>query len=210
MTNENGVSEENDEVSASLTARYEKLGKEGRQFALRLNLSDNFLQKVLDGDDWTFCILCASMVEAALNELLVGGLKYEFGKLVISGSELSDFIERLPMLGRNGRHALAKAIGLSKGHLDFIEALFVIRNAYAHRLNGISKSVYDLVMNHPDGERLLRKLNLVFGEGGAELFAASVKGKPELLRLAIIDSVLQICAIANVIAHRDLPNQVTD
>jgi len=106
------------------------------------------------------------------------------------------------MLGRTGRCALLRKIGVSKGHLDFIEGLFIIRNAFAHRLSEVPRSLLHVVENHSDSQSLWRKLNMVHEDGGVEVFISGAKSNPEFLKWAIMDSVLQICRIANVIASK--------
>ena len=188
-----------DRPSDDTTKRLERLFAEGDRFCERMGLPREFTKTLYRSDDWSFCILSASIVEAALNEILVRGIKFQHDKILIEGSQFANFIERLPMLGRSGRHALAKIIDLPIEFVDFIEALFIVRNAYAHRLSNVTKSVHEIVQDHPERNRLL-KIFTGFEGKNAETFMEMAKADAGVTKFAVFEALLRFCLLMNLVA----------
>lgn len=107
-----------------------------------------------------FFILLACIIEAVLNETIAKGLRFMLTReKPIGGTEFSEFVERLPMLGRSGRHALAKACKMPDDLLAYVEAVFLVRNSYAHKLSNVNKTIHELVFSHLEKKKLIRAFN---------------------------------------------------
>jgi hypothetical protein len=179
--------------------RIEFLLGESKKFCEKLGLPADFIIEIYKADDWRFCVLSASVLESVLNEVLHRGLKFETGKgQFVEGADFSAFVERLPMLGRTGRHALAKTCGASKEDLDFIECLFVVRNAYVHDVRNANKSLLEMVMNHSQKSKLLRGFNVIANDHESKHFLQMIKQK-NMLKFAILDQMQRFIALANLI-----------
>ena len=89
-----------------------------------LELEGDYVQHLLDADDWTMMILSWAIVEACLNQAISKRLDNE---------SLSSFVERLNIGGRSGKAELAASLGvLTKEERKFLEVYSEVRNRFAH------------------------------------------------------------------------------
>jgi hypothetical protein len=183
--------------------RTEFLFAESEKFCEKIGLPKDFIIKVYQSDDWAFCVQSASLIESVLNELLHRGLKFELGKgKFFDKADFSSFVERLPMLGRIGRKELARICGAATDDLNFIEALFLLRNAYSHDIRNANTSLFDMVTDHPEKQKLLRGFNILANDESAEKFAAAIAQDHGILKFAILDWMQRFIALANLINAR--------
>jgi hypothetical protein len=179
--------------------RTEFLFGECRKFCDKLGLPADYIVDIYKADDWRFCVLSASILESVLNEILHRGLKFEARKgQFVEDIDFSSFVERLPMLGRAGRHALAKICGASKEDLDFLECLFLVRNAFVHDVRNANKSLFEMVMNHPEKPKLLRGFNVLANDPESKHFLKIIEQHQGMLKFAVFDQMQKFIALANL------------
>lgn len=98
--------------------------KVGEIFQESLGLDDDYVQHILQVDDWTMMILAWALVEACLNQTIARSLGKE---------TLTAFVERLNIAGRSGKVELAYSLGrISKEERQFINVFSEVRNRFAH------------------------------------------------------------------------------
>lgn len=93
----------------------------------KLGLKEDYVQHLMNEDDWTMMILAWGLIEACLNSAITKSLEKP---------ELETFIQNLNINGRSGKVMLAKDLGiLEKNEAKFIEKFSSIRNRFAHGIN---------------------------------------------------------------------------
>jgi hypothetical protein len=167
--------------------RLDFLFAESEEIIQRFGLSKGFVAKLFKADDWTFFILLACLIEAVLNETIAKGLKFMLTQeKQIGGTDFSEFIERLPMLGRSGRHALAKACKMPDDLLAYVEAVFLVRNSYAHKLSNVNKTIHELVFSHSEKTKLIRAFNPLANDPEDQRFLEELIQDKSLLRYSAL------------------------
>ena len=108
--------------------------KIGELFQESLELDDDYVQHILQADDWTMMILSWALIEACLNQAIAESL----GK-----KALNAFVDRLSVAGRIGKVELAYSLGLiSKNEKNFINVFSEVRNRFAHSVKRF-KTTFD-------------------------------------------------------------------
>jgi hypothetical protein len=185
--------------------RLEFLFSEAEKACERHGLDRQFLTGIYQSDDWKFCILAASFIEAVLNEILSRGLKFQIKEGEnLDNVDFAKFVERLPMLGRSGRWTLAKICQCPEDSLDFIESLFLIRNAYAHKISNTTKSLLDICKGHPESNKIFRGFNVLANDTDNSEFLKGIQAEPRLLNFAILDNLQRFLALANLMSKKTL------
>jgi hypothetical protein len=180
--------------------RNEFLFAECKKLGARLKLPEDFLVKIFTApDDWTFCILLSSVIEAMLNEFLARGLKFQIAGKITEAS-FSGPVEKLSMLGRTGRLTFAREAGLPTSFADYVEGVCLVRNSYAHSFANISKSLPEIVKSHPENRRLMKFLSVAKDDADGTVFSAWIEKDPSLLRYALYDSMMKLSAVINAAA----------
>lgn len=101
--------------------------KVGELIQERLGLNDDYVQHLMEEDDWTMMILSWGLIEACLNSAIIKNL---------NKPELENFIQNLNINGRSGKVRLANDLGvINKDEAKFIEKFSAIRNRFAHGVN---------------------------------------------------------------------------
>jgi hypothetical protein len=159
-----------------------------------------FVQGLRDSDDWSFIIKIHSMVEAALNQLVVNG---------IGDDRLLEVIMRLDTSDPNrGKIAFVKALNLlPKDARAFVSMLSKLRNELVHDLShfdfSLSKWLKEMDANQLDN--LIKCLDFSVEKAARPDFSNNKQEfremPPRLLKAIIMKDAVSITFIAGDKAH---------
>ena len=98
------------------------------------------LKKLLDDDDWSFVIKTQALIEACVTNVLITH---------IGDERLKKTVELLPLADEEvGKLAMAKSLGLiTSPQRRFIKRMAALRNKLAHRVDHISFTFEEYVLN---------------------------------------------------------------
>ena len=116
-----------------------------------LNIDDAILREILVDRDYIFIIKMIATIEPIVTQLIDkrlvaphGGLggrsnKAAFGKII-------EFVETLPLDGRSSKIEFAKKLDvLGEDDVQFIKALAVLRNRYAHHVRNATRNAAEII-----------------------------------------------------------------
>ena len=147
-----------------------------------LQLEGDYVQHLLDSDDWTMMILSWAIVEGCLNRAIL---------TCLDNKSLSSFVERLSIGGRSGKAELAASLGiLTKEERKFLDVYSEVRNRFAHGVKRFKTSFEDFFASLDDLSRFESALFWQEVPGGkAEKSITFKKDK----RFLIIVNVTTLC-----------------
>ena len=122
------------------------------QLEADFGVPDGFIAALPKEDDWSFTIKTQALIEAAVTQLVLAAL---------GRKELAPAIEASNLLGRSGKLAIAKALGLLDDDLaQFAERLGQLRNRLVHDVTKASFSFTSHLasLTKGEGDTLLRSL----------------------------------------------------
>lgn len=100
----------------------------------QLGLPEQFCNKLLAEDDWSFVIKLHALLEAAISHLLVETLRQPRLRSVFSRMELSNFT--------TGKIAFAEKLELiDKDTKRFIQKISELRNSFVHNVTNVNKTL---------------------------------------------------------------------
>ncbi len=155
----------------------------------RLNLPDGFVVGLTSQDDWSFVVKAHALLEAALTELVVAGLR---------DPRVSDFVERLNVGGKAGKLSLAERLNLlDADNRKFVDRFGELRNTVLHKVANVT---FDLARHFRDGaakasglEQSLFLVNRVPLREARQAAGRELTGKPKpLLWLHVLAAVLEM------------------
>jgi len=123
------------------------INHEIRELEISIEVQEGFFNNLLNSEsDWSFIIKLHAFLEAGCTVLITKAL----GK-----DELTDVISRLEMSGNDyGKTIFISRLSLlSKGAINYIRKLSMIRNYYVHNLINISLSLEDYVKTMDKNQR---------------------------------------------------------
>lgn len=115
----------------------------------------NFLNDLLNGDDWTFVIKAHALIETAVTEMLV----HHLGEV-----ELTKVIELLPLSDtRTGKIAVARQLKLlDDRQRRFVRFFSELRNNLVHRLDNLDFTFENYVSTLDSNQRRNLKENVAW------------------------------------------------
>jgi hypothetical protein len=142
--------------------------------------------------DWEFILKIDALLEAAVRKVLKVALTPNDK---IDTETVEDFIDGLPMRGRNSLLSLLKGTGCDKAESDLIECVRRLRNGFAHDITQVQSNLIEIIKKRGDKEELVRVLSYtknvdvekmvkMFEEDGAFLRFTIVTGTLTFLILA--------------------------
>ncbi len=155
----------------------------------RLSLPDGFVIGLTSQDDWSFVVKAHALLEAALTELVVAGLR---------DPRVSDFVERLNVGGRAGKLSLAERLNLlDADNRKFVDRFGELRNTVLHKVANVT---FDLARYFRDGaakasglEQSLFLVNRVRLREARQAAGRELRGKPKpLLWIHVLAAVLEM------------------
>lgn len=126
------------ETSAKLNDMLKKARAAGKKIGLSEKFLDDLMNDLRSDNDWSFVIKVHALMEVAITHVISERLHITGSPIGYRKEEISDFISRLPMNGRNGKVNFANSLNLmNKATQNFLEKLSEIRNFYAHDLRNL-------------------------------------------------------------------------
>lgn len=111
----------------------------------KLGLAEDFFDRLINEDDWSFIIKLHSLFEAACNNLIIFHFQEQELSAVISKLELSN--------KRTGKVAFLKALGLlGERQRIFISSLSELRNQLVHDIGRCSFNLKKFISSMSDQE----------------------------------------------------------
>ena len=110
----------------------------------RLGVKPGFLLRLRDDDnDWSFLVRLQPFIEGALAHAIV---------LAIEPPQLAGFVNSMHLKSQHGLANLALSLGLiSKEQNTLLDKLAEVRNAFAHKLSNVDRSLAEYVRSLDDG-----------------------------------------------------------
>lgn len=183
------------QVKGILMKKPEELLREllegSKKFCRAVGLQEDLVSQIIDAEnDWALTLKVDALIETAAKEVLRRNFHFTLGDRTVNNEVMEEFIEGLGMQGKTSVRTLLKAAGFEKADLSFIEAVRKVRNAYAHDIRNINRSLLELLKRRNDRLALIKHLALLNAAADQDLIAEREK-QPKLLRLEITLSTLR-------------------
>lgn len=179
----------------------------GRAFEALLELADKYCGPIGVGQDllkslfeeksdWAFIIQIDALNETACRDIIAR-------KLTLGGNpppgqkEIETFVSALSYQGGTSVIKLLKMIGTPKHHIDFVEAIRTVRNAFAHDIRSVSRSLMDVVSERNNKTHILRVLSYI-DQFDEKRLTAVFKAEPEMLRFVILQQCMAFLYILHI------------
>lgn len=136
----------NDADRKAREAYHEESLKRLARIEEKLGVPHGYYQSLRDnGSDWEFAIKLVVLLEAALGLVIASKLQND---------AMRDHCDRLNLVGRTGKLALAEALGvLRPAEVKAFAALAETRNRFAHKVSNINSDLPTFAAQLPEGER---------------------------------------------------------
>jgi len=180
---------------------------EGSTFFALLELADKYcgpigvgkelvLSLFQEQSDWAFIIQIDALHETACRDIIARLLTLE--TLSASNNEdMAGFVNSLSFQGRTSIIGLLKMTGIPKDLTDFVDVVRTIRNAFAHDIRDVSKTLLEIIQGRNDHTRVLKILSYVeqFDE---QTMVELIKEDPATFRFVILQQCLTFLYLIHI------------
>lgn len=180
------------DLGGPLSDRFDVLYGESQKFCESVGLPKDLIITILKTDsDWAFVLKVDALMESAAKHILRRGLRIKLLNKTFQNETLEGFVDSLPMNGRTSLLKLLGAAGLPPEELGFLEAVRLVRNAFAHNIEYAGLLLIDLIKMRQDKSWLIKHLSAIatYDEPG---LIASYEKDPSFLRFCILDSAMRV------------------
>jgi hypothetical protein len=182
-------------------------GEAGQAFQALVELADKYCGPIGVGQeliislfqeqsDWAFIIQIDALNETACRDIISRKLSLN-GLAPVSEEEISAFVASMSYQGRTSIIKLMTMAGTPAEHMDFVEAVRVVRNAFAHDIRSVNRSLLDVIVERKDKTRLLKVLSYV-GNFDEEEMTRYIKDDPGILRFVILQQCMTFLYLIHI------------
>lgn len=190
-------------MSGPLSDRFRVLYEESQKFCAGVGLPKDLIIAILKTDsDWAFVLKVDALMESAAKHILRHGLRIKLVNKTFQNDTLEEFVDALPMNGRASLLKLLEAAGLPDEELGFLEAIRLVRNAFAHNIEHAGLRLIELIKMRPDKSRLIKHLSAIRTYDEPSLIADYEKD-PSFIRFCILDSTMRVLFYAYHLAVKE-------
>ncbi|TAV46901.1 hypothetical protein ELI30_00935 [Rhizobium leguminosarum] len=146
--------------------------------------------------DWAFIIQIDALNETACRDIISRLLSLD-GLAPPSKDDIAAFVSGMSYQGRTSIIRLLKMTSIPTEHTVFVDVIRAVRNAFAHDIRSVGRSLMEVILEREDRSRVLKVLSYIEQFNEDQIIEMFVKD-PGMLRFVILQQCLTFLYLIHI------------